>query len=312
MNNRSRLAASGWIYPDAGRGGDAAHHLIATKMHDAPEELPEIVAACLAEGEGRTGVILSSEAFHDTPRVDRLAAAFVGHNVRIIVFLRDYLDYLSSWYREDVQTGNVCCDFPNYAILKNKHYAPFLRRWADAFGSDALEIRQYSRSHLSNGSIIDEILLGMIGLPDLNGWEHPGWDHNPSISGNLLFFKRIANNYIDHDMCIKIRSELEELAKIDPSYRSSMYISEDLGNYIFSKYYEDVQAIEAAFGFSLVTQGGGRSGASMPDLTRIRNDFYKIKSECTKNNYLFGKLIDNFAPKFIERRDLLDFEKANF
>lgn len=297
--NPDNLAARGWVYPKAGSDG-AAHHGVAQAVARKSDDLYQILKDMQAEAGAAEGILLSSEALHDTPNVPFLAEALRGHDVKIVIFLRDYLDYLSSWYREDVQSSGLCCDFENYAALKRKTYAPILRRWARAFGPENLLIRDYDRKTLRNGSTVDEILSGIIGLGSLEGWNTVGYENNPSVSGNLLFFKRLVNNFVPRPEAKGFHDQITDIAKVDAAFRGKMAVRPEFGNYIFAaQYRSDVAQMEEEFGFSLNARGGRRDGAPIPDLERMQSDLDLILSECDRRGFDFGALLRRYAPAYL-------------
>ncbi|MBM1222463.1 hypothetical protein JQU17_19825 [Ponticoccus sp. SC2-23] len=296
--NPDNLADQGWLYPQAGSDG-VAHHELFHAAHRGIGPLKELRDAIEAEAEAAGGknVLLSTEALHDTPHVGRIAEAFEGCEVQIIIFLRDYIDYLSSWYREDVQSSALCSDFENYAVLKRKPFVPILKRWEKFFGRDALHIRDYNRQVLRNGSSIDEILCGILRIESIEGWNTPGYENNPSVSGNLLFFKRLMNNFIPRDEASTYGSEIMDLAKTDPTFRQPMQISADFCSYLIgSQYAADLNQLEGDYGFSLSLKPPGREGSLIPDLDRLKSDYELIQETCREQDFRFGDRLAQFAP----------------
>ncbi len=298
--NPQNLAREGWVYPQAGRM-DAAHHGLAQAVANSVGAAREMVGEMLAEAGKEHRLIISSEALHDTPHVGRLAEAFSGHDVKVVIFLRDYIDYLSSWYRQDVQAGGLCCDFENYAVLKRKMFLPLLRRWAQHFDKKNLHIRDYDRKTLRNGSSVDEVMLDIVGLESIDGWNTVGYENNPSVSGNLLFFKRLVNNFCSREEASQFTDQITDLAKIDESFRARMHVRSEFGAYIFATQFEkDVVMIENEFGFSLRARGGGREGAMIPDHDRLQADYAAILAECDRRGFSFGAELRKYAPRFLK------------
>lgn len=297
--NADNLARHGWVYPQAGLTG-AAHHGLAAAAERGVEDLRKMVKSMEAEAAGKTGVILSSEALHDTRYVGRLHQAFSGHDVEVVIFLRDYLDYLSSWYREDVQSSALCSDFENYAVLKRKNYISILRRWAKFFGAENLHIRDYNRDTLLNRSSIDEVMIGILGIDDIDSWNKQGYENNPSVSGNLLFFKRIINNYLSRKEATMFNDQITDLAKSDPSFRSPMRIKEEFGNYLFSQQYrEDLKLMKEEFNFTLTARPGAREGAKIPDHDRMKADYDKVMAECERLGFSFSEPLRKYMPSYL-------------
>ena len=95
MNNQEELAAQGLAYPEYGRvhGG---HHALANALQQRPADVQKMVDAILEESAGAGAILISSEALHACKNVNLLADATREADVRIVVYLRDFVDYVSS------------------------------------------------------------------------------------------------------------------------------------------------------------------------------------------------------------------------
>lgn len=296
--NAENLAHHGWLYPKAG-GDGVAHHEIFHAARRGVRALQEIRAQMAEEAGGKLDVIVSSEALHDTGHVDRIAEAFRGCDVEVVIFLRDYVDYLSSWYREDVQSSGLCSSFQDYAALKRKPFVPILKRWEQHFGKEAIHVRDYNREALLNGSSIDEIMCGILKIPSVSGWNTVGYENNPSVSGNLLFLKRIVNNFIPRNQAANFGAEITDLAKIEPTFRAPMSITPEFQDFLMGSIYGyDRQRLKNEYNVDLTVRSGGREGSLIPDMSRLKSDYELIQAECSREGYSFGTPLERFAPNF--------------
>lgn len=253
-----------------------------------------------AEAAGVTQVFLCCEVLHETPHIRRLAEAFAKDDVTVLLFLRDYVDYLSSWYREDIQISGLCCDFPSYAVLKRKPYLPLVRRWSLVFGKEVLVLRDYNRDLLRNGSICDEILSTVIGIDDATGWTTETLEDNPSLWGNLLFFKRLLNNYVTREEATLYRYELKSMVACDSAFRRPMEISGAFCSYLLRQEYKaDQLRLEQEFGFHLTVRPGTREGTRLPDLDQLRQDYVSILAASAAQEPRFGARLSAFAPALV-------------
>ena len=213
-------------------------------------------------------VILSSETFFLATDPRALARAIAPHPAEVVVFLRPHLDYLSSWYREGVKSSNVTSDFDNFAALAVPHiqFAPHLARWADEFPVTAV---RYDSGNTPAA------FCRAAGLPE----PLPTTRENVSISGNLLFLKRLANNFLTKAMSesASLSAEMQELLLLDPTFRSTMPISNTIAQFIRSETLRDRMIINDRFHLDLPVSLPPPLPLS-PDLDRLSRDRFLIIS----------------------------------
>jgi hypothetical protein len=196
--NRVRLRRLGWEYPRA-LSGQAAHHdfvagLGAQRAGGKPETRPgllkrevERMGAWLQQ-PGRK--IVSSEAFQNLDP-EALRGVFPADRTRVVVYLREPLDYLISSYAQKIQANAVRTPFAGYAAAFAPEYAKFLGRWAAVFGDEALDVRVYDRGLLKDGDILHDF-TDALGLP-AEELKFPAGGFNPSIGPELIEFKGAVN-----------------------------------------------------------------------------------------------------------------------
>lgn len=166
-NNRESLAQQGILYPHSGKVEGTLHganHRLAWSIKglrgeenlDCWKDLIEEISA-----SGMQKVIISSETFSkfNLGDINLLKKMLAGHEVFIVVYLRNYKDYFRSRYSQIIQdVGNPNKKVPDNNIPKTKSFSSFikentwvidfeglLRIWGDAFGFDRLMPRCYDR-----------------------------------------------------------------------------------------------------------------------------------------------------------------------
>ncbi|MEX0367959.1 MAG: hypothetical protein AB3N22_17975 [Ruegeria sp.] len=299
--NPEALAREGWLYPKAALER-SAHHALVGIAAQGMGALRAFRADITAEAQdaGLDQIVISTEALHETPHIGRLARLFEDCETRILLTLRDPVDYLSSWYREDVKSTGLCSDFATYAVLKRKTFLPLLRAWARAFGRDALILRVYDRARLFRGSSVDDAMQAGLGIHDMTGWRPAEVAENPSVSGNLLFYKRLLNNFISREEATVYRDELRLLSIAEPAFRQPLEIPEAFVRYLINQFYKaDAAAIKEEFDVDLNLNTNGRPGVVMPDLDRLAQDFRTIQTASAEQGLRFGARLAPFVPALV-------------
>lgn len=204
--NATRLARHGVLYPRAGRTG-SAHHAIAAAFNPQlmsgasalqQSRMTAALDALRAETASYPGtVLLSSEGFQNVdPKV--LCETFAPASTRVVVYLRDQLEYAISAYQQQVQVRDVHESLAGYAAPRAVDYDRFLSAWEAAYGREHLVVRAYERTRLLQGDIVHDF-MHCAGLPlpaPAAGApaRAPVAELNPSIGGALLEAKRLLNH----------------------------------------------------------------------------------------------------------------------
>ena len=196
--NRAALRGKGWLVPHAGRV-NAGHHGFSRALapgelkQDPTQDLTRIRALRqlrreLVDVEDQTRVVISSEAFQNC-RPSDVAAAFEEYVPRVIVYLRNQLDYLPSAYAQRVHGSNYQGTLEEYYTDIFQHgldYYAFLQDWQTVF-PDAFTVRRYNPA-----SIVEDFCAQGLGLT-LQGLQKPQGDQNPSLNSLVTEFKRRQN-----------------------------------------------------------------------------------------------------------------------
>ena len=275
--NPEFLRKHGWVYPKTGRKG-LSHH--ASLAHTPPNRLTKAVSQIKKESKnGR--VIISSEFFHaldPEPFLD----AFRRHDIRTVVFLRDHVSYLSSWYREAIKSDDKTYSFWDFVTLVNQPYYLWLHKWPN------LTVVDYNPKTLVNNSSVDHFLS----LLDIPITQHSTDTYeNLSISGNLLFAKQIANNIITETQMHSLRPEMQQLLHINPTFSGPMAISERVYSFIIEKYAYDRQFIYDNYGAPLSPPTTATQGHLAPNLKTLSSEVQEIIDYSRNHGLEFGDIL---------------------
>ena len=220
--NAPALAKAGWVYPDFHRR-HAAHHDLALAIKGHPGAgLPEGWRGRLARltaAPDRRFVFSSEVLFRLVPPA-KVARFFPPGQTRVVLYLRDHLGYMLSWYAQAVQGRNVTCSFEDYVQIFHQPLAQYLAGWEEVYGRDSLVLRSFSRAALAGGDVRRDF-IGLIEGCDAADFDLSAAESNPSISGNLLFFKKALNAYMTaaEARTDPIPDEFGRLAALKDSFR---------------------------------------------------------------------------------------------
>lgn len=196
--NVPALTRAGWVYPHF-HLQHCAHHPLAYALAGHPTRgLPEGWRASFAKATADPAktYVISSELFFRTVPPEAAATLFPPDQTRIVLYLREHLSYLASWYAQAVQERNLTASFDDYIRLFPQPFDTFLKRWEAVYGTDRITLRPFRRDAFPGGDIRRDFLAQMGGV---EGIDMPGADSNLTISGNLLFFKRLLNHVMSYD-----------------------------------------------------------------------------------------------------------------
>jgi hypothetical protein len=279
MNEQALLAQAGICYPRAGRGDAPAHHALSKwlkspKGMEAGAQAP-VVAALLEEIRAAPQVVISSEDFHTHgPRsIEHIARLLEGHRVRIHLYLREHVAYLSSWYQQNVQATHLSCAFDTFCYFTRKPLARTADQWARVFGQDQVDVALYGREQLQGADIVQDF-AARIGLAlNVGRFERKPFDSNPSVAGNLLFIKRLVNNFHGKQAAAGFVDEVTALSRLRPEFQGRMAIDEDTVRYVAGMYEADRRDLRSRYGLVIAAPEGAWAGQPTPDFATLQADW---------------------------------------
>ncbi|WP_371054948.1 hypothetical protein [Rhodosalinus sp. K401] len=294
----------GICYPETGRGGGAAHHDLSRALKGMPAERLGLPAAWreafLAEAESCPTCLVSSEDFATMPDPAMAATLFPPGETRVVVYVREHVRHLLSWYQQAIHSRAVCLDFAEFARHYRKNFHTILSRWADVYGRSNIVARPYDRTLFPDGDIFNDFTVNA--LPDAgNIVRSAPAEANPSLAGNLLFLKLLLNITLgEQSSQERVLSESLALASLDPSFRGVFPASAETVARLRSHARRDRDALARDFDIALRPPKGAIEGPASPDLSRLRADIDLIRSEAVKRNFqivpLIDRLLAGFAP----------------
>lgn len=275
-HNYDFLRSKGVLYPKTWFKDGGHHELVPLARRSKQEILADARFRDLEEeiGDAET-VIMSSEPLWNLTGLEHIRTALGHHDVRAVIYLRHHLPHLLSWYQQNVQAAIQTADPLDFVHFQRFSYVKILTWLAERFGRDKLEIRVYDRARLKDGDSVADF-FDVCGIPMYEELQRKPWEQNPSITGNLLFFKRVMNFVIDREETEMFVDEMTDLAKLDETFTGGLFIpGEDLRhwNNIFA---HDVRRVRENFGIDMGPQLQKLKGHPSPDWSRWERDFEMI------------------------------------
>lgn len=289
VENRGKLAASGWEYPDF-HLLHMAHHRLAYSISGHPNfSLPGDW-----EGEFRRLVgdrdkrfIFSSELFFRTVDPARVAQFFPPEETIVVLYLREHLGYMMSWYAQAVQERNLTASFGDYMQLFAQPFSGYLAKWDAVYGAENVKVRVFHRDSLEGKDARTDFLQFIENVgPEM--LVYPEAESNLSISGNLLFFKKVLNNYITQKEAETppITDEIGAFAGVSENFRGKFFVPPEEANLARHLFRNDLERLKRREIF-LPPMPAKVEGHLVPDFNTLHSDFKLIKRIAVDTNKQF-------------------------
>ena len=295
-HNAPALAKAGWVYPDFHRKLTAHHALALAMKGHAGAGLPEgwrgELARLTAPPDAR--FIFSSELYFRLVPPAKVARFFPPGQTRVVLYLRDHLSYMLSWYAQAVQGRNVTCSFEDYVRIFRQPLARYLAAWERVYGRDNLALRTFSRATLAGGDVRRDF-IGLIEGADPADFDLSAADSNLSLSGNLLFFKKLLNNYMtaEEARTHPIPEEFGALVRLKESFRGRFAATKaevEVVRQLFAADREDL--LQRGLQFEPMPEAV--AGHASPDLDTLTEDMRLIKQVAVKTRKQFLTYADRW------------------
>ena len=246
VGNTQALTQAGWSYPDL-HLQHCAHHALAYTLAGHPTRgLPEGWRGAWgrATADPAKRYVISSELFFRNVPPQAAAQLFPPGQTRIILYLREHLGYLASWYAQAVQERNLTASFDDYIRLFPQAFDTFLSRWETVYGPEAITLRPFRRDAFPGGDIRRDFVAQMGGI---DGIRMPEADSNLTISGNLLFFKRLLNHVMSYEEAHAhpIPDEFGAYAELAETFRGRFETGSDTAGLVSRIFARDRAALKA-------------------------------------------------------------------
>ena len=310
-SNRSILKSNGVSYPSAWTSYNA-HHGVArlekiartfgtSRVHDAPE-----FSAFLDEVEDSEKVILSSETLFQSERPETFKEIFENFDVTIVLYLRHKIPHILSWYQQDVQQGTCTADPIDYIFYQNISYADLVDRWVNAFGKSNVFVRVYDREKMVNGNSIDDF-LETVNIAHVEGFVPPEREFNPSITGNLLHFKRVHNLFSDREMTNdnSTTALLTSLCRKESAFAGGLAIPTKYVEYWNGEFQADLDKLAANQSIYLGEPPSQQDGAASPNWATWDDDLELILQFLSESGGVSTDYVEQVVrllPKSVRKR----------
>lgn len=296
LENRDVLQKSGWDYPDF-HLLHMAHHPLAYSIagHDHRGLAPgwdTALRTVMERSEHR--LIFSSELFFRTVDPGAVARYFPPKDTLVVLYLREYLAYMMSWYAQAIQERNLTTSFAEYLQLFSQSFSSYLAGWENVYGTENVVVRVFDRKALQGQDSRVDFVQFLDGV-DVSQLNLTTDESNPSISGNLMFFKKILNNYmtLEESLTPPITDEIGAFAAVQDSFCGKFYVSAadaDLARRLFAP---DIDAL-AARGLSFPDMPREVNGHAYPGFDTLKADFGLIKDIAVKTDKVFLKYTERW------------------
>jgi len=252
-NNKEALLERKILYPETGckKNGIAHHELanfLASKQNFDEGEFYRLQNQLVTESYGCEAIIISSEAFQNIVSLDRVKAFFKPFaKLVVVVYLREYIDYLQTAYAQKVHYRGYKSTFRYYVETQNVYgktlnYRKFVEGWKSI--ADDMKICLYQRNALRNKDIVSDFFYKVD--IDCENLEFASNKANPSIGGNLLYFK-LCLNYLGVGEEGEYYRALSKLALKDKRYKSGFYIDDETIKALRKKFSMQNEYLEELF-----------------------------------------------------------------
>ena len=199
-SNPQWLRENGYYMPGTGFER-VAHHQIA---HAISRHRPIIRAALITppiisnlcteiRSESALTAVISSEAFQGR-KPQLIRHYFSEFDPRVIVYIRNHLDYLASSYNQKVHATDYTGSIERYyATIYRVNYARFLQNWDKSF-PEKLTVRKFDRNLLERQDIVADFLKhGLRISASAEELDTFRGEQNPSLNARVTLFKLHLN-----------------------------------------------------------------------------------------------------------------------
>lgn len=287
VENSTALARAGWVYPEF-HLQHCAHHPLAYALAGHPTRglaRGWRGAFSQATADPAKRYVISSELFFRNVPPQAAATLFPPEQTRIVLYLREHLSYLASWYAQAVQERNLTASFDDYIRLFPQPFEAFLKRWEAVYGAEAITLRPFRRDAFAGGDIRHDFLHQMGGI---NNIRMPAADSNLTISGNLLFFKRLLNHVMSYDEAhaYPIPDEFGAYAELTETFRGRFETGPDTAALVAHLFGPDRAALKAR-GLDLGPVPDRVTGQPCPNLDTLQDEITLIAQVARETDKAF-------------------------
>lgn len=310
-NNRETLRRNGVAYPHIGCSGASTqlHHKslldVLSGVSARQAYLPDNwVEGFHAETAGADVCVVSCEGFSYLPDPEVTANFFPRRRTRVLMYVREPVEYVVSVYKQRVKTTNMTINFRNFAETYRLPYLVVSEKWGRVYGRENVVIRQIDRNADHPDIVAD--FANLLGLELDDAFPSRKYEMNPGIAGNLLFVKRILNFFITPEDCfinqngyhIDLGTETRNLTKLHPGFSGKIPVDQETVDLIASRSRQDLETLERRFDLSVSSRGKPVEASPCPDRERLAEDFALILAGARERKGNLAPLLERVAGMF--------------
>lgn len=274
-DNRGWMAGQGFVVPEVAGAANhtklAAYALAPDQQKPVRRELglntPEEVEAfragfrgafARAVGDRRRNYLFTNEhcsaVLHSVEELtvlrDLLASS--GHEVRVLLYVREPAEYLASSYSTALKNGaHLPLKRPSPHALETKYnYLSICRRWSQVFGRENLTVRLFERQSLLEGNILLDFLQAL----GIDPQQAPAAARAPQTANRSLDYlvAGFLQEFNEHlaempsDISSAYRGDLAELCE-GLSHRESILVPKPLRRFLYGRLQDDMATFAAEF-----------------------------------------------------------------
>ena len=233
------------------------------------EELAELAGNLQAEMAQDETLLLSSEAFASAGSA-RFQPLFEAFDVSTVVYLREHIDYLKSWWGFDVGKQTKTISLSDFAWLsRNLSYEDAINGWPDP------HLISYDSKEFVGGSVVDDFLTRF--APDALALAQDVdflARRNPSVKGNLLYLKLRANVAIPDRHVAQTAKEMELLAVERGLLDRAPDLNPDFESFLWAHFSRDREFLSRRG--VCFSRASHQNSSSFPDLQNLQQDYHEI------------------------------------
>lgn len=299
-NREELIKETGLIYPTFGLDYSAHHNISRLIKGASPKQFgysQDWKEDLTEEIKGAEGCIFSSEDFASILNPEPLSEICSVGNTKIIIYVREHVRHAVSWYQQAVQGRNVSMSLNEFIRHYRISYCDIIDRWSTVFGEENVLIRLYDRSHLKDADIISDF-LSVLDPRLQRSMTYKMPEFNPSISGNLLFTKRVLNCFISDDEANRISNEITSLGVLSPRFTGKYSVPLSLVKKIRFLNKKDRIELNDRYNLGMRTMNEPIDGHASPSELSLNRDFKTILQHSHDRNLECARLLDRLLVTF--------------
>lgn len=294
FDNRALLSEYGIAYPTVGIE-TAAHHNVSRALKGV--QLDELgmsenwIEELHAECQGHDICLLSSENFHTIQHPSNVLPLCPRGRTKVIVYIREHAVYLTSWYQQAIQSRNTSMTLDEFIDHHPANHMTMINGWVEAYGQENVIVRHYERDALKERDIVADFLQFLD--PEIS--RHLAKvkiASNPSVSGNLLFFKRVLNVFLSKEESLSIANEFSDMVDLDPTFGGRIAVQQNQIDRIKFQYRNDRRDLNSLYNFNIRAIDKPIKGSLCPDYDRLERDMEKIMDYSINMDFKLLRFVD--------------------